>query len=576
MNKKILLPKNFSGIRNKKNIALFLAVIYILIIIPCVRSYGPDLVLKWESDIDGVLKETYSEDMDNDGSFEFIFVSSTGIYVIDSKGHLVWEYNLDNIRAVSIADINNDQYNEIVVSSGDIAEEIARCWIIALDRNGKVLWKFPPSKVGSTTLMRDIQAVDIDDNKYYEIIGASTYGISAIKDTYDEFLWYRKISERIEGVKIADFAAGTQYIAANSFPRFYLLDLNGTILWSYNISNSIKTVDIANVYGGGGKDILITSGNDRIYVISSNGTLEFETVIVEDVGITATADFNTLYERVLVGSHGTVYALSPKFQVDWSYRTGKEITGIYATDLNEDGKNEILIVAGDKLYELEENGNFLWRYGFDNNVNKFILKDIDNDNYDEFIVNSGGRVYAFSINRTYINKQNADSNYELAYTYFNSEDYENAIVYLNNAVLLYSKIEDMENVIKCRLLFLKMGTDPRTNKIRLADIYYKNAERYYNSSDYENAGKYVGRAIEIYREINDDNNLSKSEELLLKIENATKNAEITTTTTSAEITTTSMSAEIPKQDYAGSILFVIQISLVILLILFILKIKSRK
>lgn len=549
---------------NKKTIAFILALISILILIPDVNSYSPDLSLKWSHDINGIPEEVYIEDLYNDGSIEFVFVLNNGIYVIDSKGHLIWRYNLDNIRSISIADINNDLYKEIIVSSGEIAENIARGWVRALDRKGQILWKFPASKVGSTTLMQDIQAVDIDNNKYYEIIGASVYGIFALKDTYDGFLWYRRIDDGIERIEIANLVPGKQQIIANSFSNIYLLDLNGALLWNYSISNGIKTLRIGNFYGDGRKDILIISRNDKIYVLNSNGGLEFETDTLKGISSITTADLDTSYERVLVSSEGIVYALGPKFQTDWKYRTEGGISGIYVSDLDRNMEKEILIISENKIYEFEKNRNLFWEYNFGMNIEKFILADIDNDNYDEFIVNSGSRIYAFNINRTYINKQKADFYYGEAYAYFNSGDYENATAYLEKAITFYSKLGDIENLVKSRLLSLKIATELKAAKIKIADSYYRNAENYYNESNYKDAKKNIDKAIEIYQELNDKKGISKSNSLLLKIEDAIRKTEITTTTTLAEIPKEEL-----KQDYGKLVLFAIPVLLVILILIFI-------
>lgn len=552
---------------DKKKFALILALISLLIVIPTVRSYSPDLNLKWDYDIGGIPREIYLEDLNNDGSSEFVFVLGNGIYVIDSRGQLIWRYDLDNIRAISIADINNDQYKEIVVSSGGFAEGIARGWIRALDRKGGILWKFPPSRVGSTTLMQDIKAVDIDNNKYYEIIGGSIYGISVLKDTYDGFLWYRRLDDNIERIEIADLAPGKQQIIAKSFSNLYLLDLNGMLIWNYTVNGGIKTMKIADVYGDGKKDILLISKRDRIYVLNSNGGLEFETASVKGITATAIADLGVSYERVFASSEGVVYLLNPKFQIDWRYKIGKEITGIHVTDLDKDGEREVLTVAGDKIHEIDKNGNFFWEYNFGRIIDNFVLTDSN-----DFIVNSGSRVYVFSINRTYINKQKADSYYESAYEYFNLEDYKNTTRYSERAILFYSKVRDVEGIIKSRLLSLRIESELRISKIKSADKYYENAERYYNESQYRDARENIEKAIGIYDEVNEKNKLSKSRELLDRIENATTiTTEITTTTT----TLAEIPKEEPKQDY-GTLLFAVPVLLVIVLIIIISRIRKTE
>ncbi len=561
-------------LERKGAISFIIALISVLIITQNVSSYNPDLDIKWRYDLNGIPLWIYMEDLDNDGSDEFIFALSRGIFVIDNRGQLIWDYDIDNIRAVSIADINNDGYNEIVISSGGIAEEIARGWIISLDRNGRMLWKFPPSRVGSTTLMQDIKAIDIDNNRYHEIIGASMYGISALKDTHDGFLWRKKIDEGISDIEITEIVPGIKSIIANSFSNVYLLDMNGTLLWNYTINGKIETLAIANVYGDGNKDILVVSKRGRLYVLNSKGELELETATAENVTADATADLDTSYNRVFLCAEGVVYSLNSKFQTNWEYSAGKGITGIYITDHDNDGKKEILISAGDRIYEIDENGNLLWEYDFDNSMEKFILADMDNDNYDEIIATSGSRVYAFDINRTYINRQRADSYYKLAYNYFNSGNYGNATVYLENAINLYTRSGDIEDVVKSRLLHLRISAEVRNARMELADSYYGNAESSYNASDYRNAKEYVEKAIGIYAEINDKNKLSKSKALLLKIEDATKHIRTTTTST----TTTSLAKipdEEPIQNYGKIVVFAIPVLLAIVLIFIILKRKAE-
>lgn len=557
---------------DKKNFAFLIALIFILIL--DVMAYSPDLSLKWVQDINGIPNEVHVDDLNNDGSIEFVFILNNGIYAVDSKGYLVWRYDLDNILAVSIADINNDFYKEVVISSGEIAENIARGSITSLSRDGKILWKFPSGRVRSTTLMHDIQAFDIDNNKYYEIIGGSVYGISVLKDTYDEFLWQKKIEDNIKRIEIAEIVTGIRYIIANSFSGLYILDLNGTLLWNYRIDGGINTISIGNFYGDEKTDILITSKDGRIYILGSDGKLEFETATVKGISAISTADFGGSYERVFLVSDGILYALNPRFQTSWEYAAGKERTEIYVIDLNKGGKNEILAIAGDKIYEIDEDGNLYWEYNPGMDIDKLTLADIDNDNYDEFIINSGSKAYAFNINRTYINKQKADFYYTSAYVYFNSGDYENATIYLENAIILYSGLKDIGDVIKSRLLSLRIGAELKARnitKIKLADAYYRNAENYYNDSDYKNAKKYIERAIGLYLEINNERGISKSNALLLKIDDAMRKTEITTTTTTLAETP----REKPKQDIYGKfVLFGIPVLLAIILIFIILRIRK--
>lgn len=546
----------------KKQILLIVLILFMMV---CTVT-SDSMNLEWSYNIGKKILKMSVEDLDNDGSSEIILLSGNSIHVIDSKGNLKWQYSLNNIQDICISDIDNDNYNEIVLSTGQIMEGISRGRIYVFDRNGRVKWVFPSGRAKSKIVMEDIDALDLDLNKYEEIVGATIFGVSAVKDTYDGFLWNTAI-DRIDRIIVTDFNEDSyKEIVAVSLTRIYIIDHDGSVVWMYDTGDTINTVNTADIYAGGRKEFYITTWGGEIFVVNSEGELrdsgEFHGNA--DLVVTGNLDNDFYDEVILASSDGKLYVLDKGTDVKWIYDVGKEIKDIYIMDAERDGTG-ILVSAGAQIYEISRDGELMYEYNTTHKIEKIFVGNLDKEDDLDFILYSAGWLYSLSINATYRKEKEAQWNYKKAYTHLIRGEYEDATGYAEKARAVYLEINDLEGFRRSEILLHRIQITMNVEKKKEADSYYNTAKRYYDGVDYENARHYIEKAMKIYQGINDIRGISTSNALLSKIENATKR-----TTTTVQTTTTTIPPVPPEPKNPTLLIGVVLLLIVIALVLYIL------
>ncbi len=522
--------------------------------------------LEWSYNVGEKIMKISVDDLDNDGSPEIILLSANSIHVIEGDGSLRWKYSVNNIQDMCISDIDNDKNKEIVLSTGQIMEGISRGRIYAFDRNGVIKWTFPFGRARAKVVLEDIDALDLNFNKQEEIVGATILGVSAIRDTYDGFLWNSAI-DRINRVIAIDFNEDNlKEIVAVSPNRIYVIDYDGSIEWKYDAGGAINTVNIADIYIGGRKEFYITTWDGRIYVVSDEGELKDSGEFHGNAEIVVTGNLdNDVYDEVvLASSDNKVYVFDNGVDIKWVYSIGKEIKGIYIMNAEKD---VILVASNAEIYEISRDGELMYEYNTTYAIEKIFITKLGEDV--KFILYSQGWLYSLSINETYVKEKNAEQNYVKAYTYLIMKEYANATRYAEKAKSIYLEINDTEGLRMSEMLLHRIKITVNVEKKKRADSYYDTAELYYDRLDYEHAKNYVEKAIRIYQEINDIRGISRSNALLSKIEDATK-ITVATTTTITTTTINTLPSEFPKPKnpifLIGAILLLIILVLVFYLL----------
>lgn len=117
-----------------------------------------------------------------------------------------------------------------------------------------------------------------------------------------------------------------------------------------------------------------------------------------------------------------------------------------------------------------------------------------------------------SINAKMENKRQADDYYEKAVSFFNTAEFENALLYAEKAREIYVEIVDQPNTLK-----VQNFTQAANDGIKFrneADAYQTQAGGYFNVGDYENAKQYSKKAHLIYLQINFTIGSINSEQIL--------------------------------------------------------------
>ncbi|MEA3255689.1 MAG: VCBS repeat-containing protein [Candidatus Altiarchaeota archaeon] len=483
----------------------------------------------------GDVREIHVEDIEGDHSLDVIIASNDGVYVLNSDATIKWTYPVENLKTVFVSDRDGDGYKEVLISSGRRIANLERGNIHIIDKEGNLVLKCPKGMVHSNFISRSIYAIDLNHDRYQEVICGIPSGVYTLRDTFDgEFTWGFKTNETITGIRVRDLeGAGNEEIVANSFSNIYLVDLNGTPRGRYGpIGEGIKKLNVANILQTGGNEIILVSNDDMIHIldiVDNEPELYLKTRGVNNILEVSTLDLNgDGLKEVIVGSENGVYIMNNGFTVVAKYETNDDVCGIHLADWEGDGVKEIVFGSGNYIYSITSQGDLKDKYDVGQRIDRFIQEDLDYDGYIDVVINSGSKVYLLKDNESgeFRMRNKAERDYMDAKYYFRGGRYDDAIESINKSIGLYGRMGDTVNVKKCESLKKEIESRINEDKRKVADSYYKSAEEYLLKQDYENARRELENASVIYSEINDLNGTLKCIALSLKIDEKINEEEV--------------------------------------------------
>ena len=189
-----------------------------------------------------------------------------------------------------------------------------------------------------------------------------------------------------------DDDGSNEILAYTSGKKFLCLDDKGNTKWVLESNNSYSMVKVADIYDIPGKEIIIGTENRvvsknevynaLVYFLEANGT---EIVVIPIVGSILDVDIgdvdsNGTYETLVGADDGNVYLFDEGLNFLWDYKTRGYNFRTAITDLNEDGKNEVLVVAWDNTYLLDGQGKLTNSY-----LTKNILRELYFDRFNNMV-----------------------------------------------------------------------------------------------------------------------------------------------------------------------------------------------
>lgn len=328
----------------------------------------------WEFPVEEAILAPPTADNLNKNEKAIIFGTKEGnVYAIDENAKIKWVYKaggkIDKVKklfldetAISIicspviADINNDEKNEVIVGS-------ERGILHVLNNNGKMLWQYK-----SQDAIRSVLAADINNDKKLEIMFGSRdgyfYALSGKK-----LLWKFKADSGIEaGSAILKSKNKLQIIFGSNNGEIYSLNNKGKLIWKFKTDGKITAEPvIGNIYGGGEDYIIIGSHDNNLYVLDDKGKLKWKYETEGSIYSKASLiDVNKdKRQEIIFGScDDNIYLLSCNGNKIWSYETDFWVVASpIAIDLNDDNHLEIIAGSYDQsLYILDAEGSFQLNY----------------------------------------------------------------------------------------------------------------------------------------------------------------------------------------------------------------------
>ncbi len=346
----------------------------------------------WPSPSEQVKTSPAIVDLNNDYKGEVIYGSEEGnLYIKNFRGEdfSAFPYHVSNKiwGSPAVCDVNNDGVIDIAFTGFNSN-------IYLLDRFGNLDWSVTTGgPVTATPVLSDLD----DDNNLEVIVGSFDRKLYVIKSDGTPFndsfpLQLPDGSMITAGCAVGDIDGdNTKEIIVASYGGYvYAVSQDGIILpgWPFQTGGNIwDAPSIANLDGTGVK-IAIGSTNDTLYVINSDGTLDWKAATSGDVR--SSPSFVDLegdnYLEIFFGSddhfiYGYDYQGNPL--TGWPIDLGSNIrTQVVFSDLNNDDVPEIIVSTdGGELYVFDGNGN-----PFDifpvltaNLPTTPVIEDVDND-----------------------------------------------------------------------------------------------------------------------------------------------------------------------------------------------------
>ncbi|HEY6286303.1 MAG TPA: FG-GAP-like repeat-containing protein [Ktedonobacteraceae bacterium] len=170
-----------------------------------------------------------------------------------------------------------------------------------------------------------------------------------------------------------------------------------TELWSYDTSDWVSSVHAADIDGDGDTEILISSRDNKVYVLTNRGVLKWQFEESKEwIGTVFGIDNFAAKDdvRVVAGSSdNSVYALDKMGRLLWKYAAGSVIRQVFVHDIDADGKAEVIVGSEDhRIYVLAcQTGEQLWEYATGGWIRAICAVDIDGDGEVEVLAGSSDK-----------------------------------------------------------------------------------------------------------------------------------------------------------------------------------------
>ncbi len=277
-------------------------------------------------------------DLTGDGQDDLFLQNPNMIQVLDAQGKELLARSFSGTMVSSMGDVNGDGSEDIVAFySTDAGGQI-----LALSK-GEELWTAQtqlgePSRVAVVRFASGAQVVAGDMLGNLEAFSAA-----------GEPLWQASmgVNDFVRGLDDALVAGQVYLAAANHNGTLAVYDSQGQQLWISGIGGNLRRMRAYDLDGDGTSELVTGGENNAVMVFdAASGTVEAELHLGQTITEIRDAELNgdpASRELVVGGKEGGVWALSSSINQLWSGVASEKVTEIAAIDVNQDGKDDVLI-----------------------------------------------------------------------------------------------------------------------------------------------------------------------------------------------------------------------------------------
>lgn len=458
--------------------------------------------LRWRYGVDREIFASIVKDVNNDMNLETVISSGVekekiargSIRILGSEGAALREFSRTSlVMTMSIDDMDGDKYMELLTGSEN------RVTLLYID--GERIWDYPQEGNGTHPYkIYSVSTIDIGGDGIKEALFGSE-GVYFL-EKYGKFIFSCEVDDSLEPSK-----RQVNYISPAR-----LLKSDHPQVIAATAANNLYGLDIKNLHIQSSNGIISHSGKPEViwkrgFYNRINALRLYDT------------DEDGLDDILIANEDGNLYAIDNTGSVLWSFRLDGPAKDILVADLEDDGQTDILVdSSAGSVYALDTKGNFQWKHDTGLPLEKISAGDIDGDMMLEVAVTtSAPQLHVFKLNQSFVLKNKADSFYAQGERYFLSSSYTDAKEVLVKARSLYSTIGSDLDVERTQSLINRIDAKMSEERRKLADVYYDRAQDYYISGNYDKSQSYVKMAKDIYSEFGDLDNVVKCELLELRI-----------------------------------------------------------
>lgn len=283
-----------------------------------------------------------------------------------SDASLIWEFKLQD-EELEINDINGIKFDD---DSGVVFVYTETTIFGIKSENGKEIWKYEISDGLRMSNYHKIEDINLDGE--LDLIVDTIEGTIIVLDIEDGTeLW--RFKTPIMGTLNKEFSdlsshEGMELVYMNYHIVHVLNTQTGKEIWNSADTNDnldiIISFDLVDLYGYNDKLEVIIRSPDGIYILDGedgkilgkiNFNMDLAEFELEDMYNTKILDIDSDGDDDFCGEIDEVmYAFDLKNgDKIWEFSTGDHISYYEAADLDADGKNELFLMAGNKIYTVE-------------------------------------------------------------------------------------------------------------------------------------------------------------------------------------------------------------------------------
>ncbi len=266
--------------------------------------------------------------------------------------HLQKGEDKNKIMDVGVSNLDNDGKNDLVVAAYSRDD-----YLFVLSNEGFFRWS--EEKAGGLVLSLDI--LDMDGDGLDEIIIGNGGNRVVVIDGEDDIKWVASLDNPVYFVKAVDVDNdGSMEVVAltNKYLNsagVYVLDSNGSVIWNHPIYESIyqaseDTISIADLDGDGMQEIVVATYKEGVVALDYKGDLV------------------------------------------WSYLTDKLVRSVHISDIDDDGKPEVLFGSNPYLYFLDSHGNLKDKTNINGSARIIQSADLAGGGYEDMVVGTNNMI----------------------------------------------------------------------------------------------------------------------------------------------------------------------------------------